>query len=122
MSSNTPEPLFPPYKLAPVATLVPYARNARTHSDAQVAQIAASIREFGFTNPILVDAEGRRHRRPRTPARRAQARHDRGARPWSWATLPRRSAAPTSWRTIALRSQLGWDEDLLRIELGESAG
>jgi len=37
--------------------LLPYARNSRTHSDAQVAQIAASIREFGFTNPILVDQE-----------------------------------------------------------------
>jgi hypothetical protein len=35
------------------AALVPYARNARTHSDQQVAQIAASIREFGFTNPAL---------------------------------------------------------------------
>lgn len=41
----------------PVADLVPYAKNARTHSDAQVAQIAASIREFGWTNPILVDGE-----------------------------------------------------------------
>ena len=39
----------------PVAALIPYARNARTHSDAQVAQIAASIRAFGWTNPILVD-------------------------------------------------------------------
>jgi len=39
----------------PLDRLIPYARNARTHSDTQVAQIAASIREFGFTNPILVD-------------------------------------------------------------------
>lgn len=37
--------------------LLPYAKNSRTHSDAQVAQIAASIREFGFTNPILIDQE-----------------------------------------------------------------
>lgn len=37
--------------------LLPYARNSRTHSDAQVAQIAASIREFGFTNPVLIDQE-----------------------------------------------------------------
>ena len=42
----------------PVASLVPYAANARTHSPAQVAQIAASIAEFGFVNPVLVDAEG----------------------------------------------------------------
>ena len=39
------------------AALVPYARNARTHSDQQVAQMAASIREFGFTNPVLIDEE-----------------------------------------------------------------
>jgi hypothetical protein len=39
------------------ADLIPYARNSRTHSDAQVAQIAGSIREFGFTNPVLIDAE-----------------------------------------------------------------
>ena len=42
----------------PVARLVPYAENARTHSPTQVAQIAASIAEFGFVNPVLVDAEG----------------------------------------------------------------
>ena len=40
----------------PVAALLPYAENARTHSPAQVAQIAASIAEFGFVNPVLVDA------------------------------------------------------------------
>ena len=41
----------------PVEALIPYARNARTHSEAQVAQIAGSIREFGFTNPVLLDGE-----------------------------------------------------------------
>lgn len=41
----------------PVQDLIPYARNSRTHSDAQVSQIAASIREFGWTNPILLDGE-----------------------------------------------------------------
>jgi ParB-like chromosome segregation protein Spo0J len=41
----------------PVDALIPHARNARTHSDAQVAQIAASIREFGWTNPVLVDGD-----------------------------------------------------------------
>lgn len=40
-----------------VADLIPFARNSRTHSEEQVAQIAASIREFGFTNPILTDGE-----------------------------------------------------------------
>lgn len=40
-----------------VDSLIPYANNARTHSDEQLAQIAASIREFGFNNPILVDGD-----------------------------------------------------------------
>jgi DNA modification methylase len=41
----------------PLAALIPYARNARTHTDAQVAEIAGSIRAFGFTNPVLVDGD-----------------------------------------------------------------
>lgn len=40
-----------------IEKLIPYAKNSRTHSDEQVAQIAASIREFGWTNPILIDGE-----------------------------------------------------------------
>jgi hypothetical protein len=65
-SSDIPEPagaMFPAYKRALVAELVPYARNARTHSDSQVAPIAASIREFSFTNPILVDGTQALHPR-----------------------------------------------------------
>jgi hypothetical protein len=42
----------------PVSRLVPYAKNARTHSAAQIAQIAASIREWGWTTPVLVDEQG----------------------------------------------------------------
>ena len=41
----------------PIEALIPYARNARTHSEAQVGLIAGSIREFGFNNPVLVDSE-----------------------------------------------------------------
>ena len=41
-----------------IDTFIPYIRNSRTHSDAQVAQIAASIKEFGFTNPVLIDNDG----------------------------------------------------------------
>jgi len=40
-----------------IEDLIPYARNSRTHSDAQIAQIAASIKEFGFRTAVLVDAE-----------------------------------------------------------------
>ena len=42
----------------PLDTLIPYARNSRTHSPEQIAQVAASIREFGFTNPVLIDGQG----------------------------------------------------------------
>ena len=49
--------ISPEYKRLPSEKLIPYARNSRTHSPEQVAQIAASIKEFGFTNPILIDEE-----------------------------------------------------------------
>jgi len=52
----------------PIAELVPYARNARTHSDHQVAEILASMVEFGFTNPVLADANGIVAGRPFTDA------------------------------------------------------
>ena len=42
----------------PIDKLLPYVRNARQHSDEQIAQIAASIAEFGFVNPILTGADG----------------------------------------------------------------
>ena len=45
-------------KYRKVAALVPYAKNARTHSAAQIEQIIASIKEFGWTNPVLVDEKG----------------------------------------------------------------
>jgi ParB-like chromosome segregation protein Spo0J len=49
--------MTPKIEQVAVADLIPYASNSRTHSDAQVAQIAASIKEFGWTNPILIDGE-----------------------------------------------------------------
>jgi ParB-like chromosome segregation protein Spo0J len=41
----------------PIDLLIPYARNARTHDDAQISQLAGSIKEFGFNNPILIDKD-----------------------------------------------------------------
>jgi ParB-like chromosome segregation protein Spo0J len=69
----------------PLAALIPSARNARTHSDAQVAQIAASIREWGWTMPILVDEAGTiiagrraaRRLQPRLAGRRLYGRRER---------------------------------------------
>ncbi|MDN3564602.1 site-specific DNA-methyltransferase [Paeniroseomonas aquatica] len=109
---------FPAYKPALVADLVPYARNARTHSPAQVAQIAASIREFGFTNPILVDGE-----------RGVIAGHGRllAARQLGMTEVPtielthlnaaQRRAYILADNRLALSA--GWDDDLLRIELSD---
>jgi ParB-like chromosome segregation protein Spo0J len=56
-----------------IERLIPYARNARLHSDAQVAQIAASMVEFGFNNPVLVEPAGYIIAGAWTRARRAQA-------------------------------------------------
>ena len=114
----TSEPGFPPYKKARVTDLIPYARNARTHSEDQVAQIAASIREFGFTNPVLVDGE-----------RGVIAGHGRllAARKLGMEEVPTIELGhltPAQKRALILADNrlalsAGWDEDLLRIELGE---
>ena len=53
MDSKTPKVI----EQIDIKKLIPYARNSRTHSDIQVSQIAASIKEFGFTNPVLITDE-----------------------------------------------------------------
>ena len=58
MTNTPPIRVHTALETLPIDTLVPYARNSRTHSPEQVAQIAASIREFGFTNPVLIDDAG----------------------------------------------------------------
>ncbi len=113
-----PSAIFPDYKLASVASLIPYARNARTHSDAQVAQIAASIREFGFTNPVLVDGD-----------RGVIAGHGRllAARKLGMAEVPTielSHLSPAQRRAYVLADNrlalsAGWDAELLRIELAD---
>src|SRR3954464_11476058 len=74
-------PLWPAEKVhpRPIAKLLPYARNARTHSDAQIAAIAASIKEWGWTMPLLVDEDGGIDCRSRPPIGDASAQLDRGA-------------------------------------------
>ncbi len=105
----------------PVAALVPFARNARTHSDEQVAQIAASIREWGWTVPVLIDEAGtiiaghgrvmaaQRLGLPEVPVMVATG--------WSEA---KRRAYVLADNKLALNA--GWDEELLRLELGELKG
>ena len=103
-------------ELWPVAKLVPYGRNARTHSDAQVAQIAASIVAFGFNNPILVDTNAG-----------IIAGHGRllDARKLGMEHVPvvvLDHLTETQKRAYILADnklaeQAGWDDDLLRGEL-----
>ena len=102
----------------PLESLVPYARNSRTHSAEQVAQVAASIREFGFTNPVLIDADGG-----------IIAGHGRvmAARQLGLAEVPcirlahlseaQRRAYVIADNKLALNA--GWDEKMLALEFAD---
>jgi DNA modification methylase len=102
----------------PLEGLIPYANNSRTHSEAQIAQIAASIREFGFTNPILIDQDGG-----------IIAGHGRvlAARKLALDVVPtimlagltdtQRKAYVIADNKLALNA--GWDDELLALELSE---
>jgi DNA modification methylase len=110
-------PNFPPYKVARVADLIPYARNSRTHSDEQVAQIAASIREFGFTNPVLVDGErGIIAGHGRVLAARKLGLDEVPVIELAHLTEAQRRAYVIADNKLALNA--GWDMDLLKVELG----
>jgi DNA modification methylase len=101
-----------------VTDLIPYARNSRTHSDGQVAQIAASIKEFGWTNPILVDAEGvviAGH--GRLLAARKLGHTEVPTIELSELTETQRRAYVIADNRLALDA--GWDDEMLRLELGE---
>jgi len=109
---------FPPYKVARVADLIPYARNSRTHSDEQVAQIAASIREFGFTNPVLVDGErGIIAGHGRVLAARKLGLDEVPVIELTHLTEAQRRAYVIADNKLALNA--GWDMDLLKVELGD---
>ena len=98
-------------------SLIPYANNARTHSEDQVAQIAASIKEFGWTNPVLVDGDSG-----------VIAGHGRilGARKLGIDEIPvielsGLSDAQKRAYVLAdnkLAENAGWADDLLKIEIG----
>lgn len=100
----------------PTAKLLPYARNARTHSDDQVAQIAASIAEFGFTNPILAGSDGiivAGHGR-------LAAAQKLGLEQVPVVVLDHLSATQRRALVIAdnrIAENAGWDDAMLRIEL-----
>ena len=101
-----------------VSELIPYAKNSRTHSEEQVAQIAASIKEWGFTNPVLVDPEGG-----------IIAGHGRvlAAQKLKLDTVPciiaegwtdaQKRAYVIADNKLALNA--GWDDDILKLEMQE---
>jgi DNA modification methylase len=105
-------------KLWPIDNVLPYSRNARTHSDDQVTQIAASIAEFGFVNPCLVGEDGV-----------LVAGHGRlmAARKLGMAEVPvvvLEHLSLTQRRALVLADNklaqnAGWDEELLRVEIAE---
>jgi ParB-like chromosome segregation protein Spo0J len=107
--------------MRPVKQLVPYARNARTHSDEQVAQIAASIREFGWTNPVLVGGDGviiAGH--GRLMAAQRLGLDEVPVIVLDHLTEAQRRALVVADNKIALNA--GWDEELLAAELRELRG
>lgn len=104
------------YKVIPAADIIPYARNARTHSDAQVDQIAASIREFGFTNPVLVDEKNNLIAgHGRLMAAKKLKLKELPAIVMPGLTEHQRRALVLADNKIALNS--GWDAEMLKIEL-----
>ncbi|MCW3476406.1 site-specific DNA-methyltransferase [Limobrevibacterium gyesilva] len=118
---GSPDLLSLAIQYRPVAELKPAARNARKHSRQQLQQIAASIRQFGFVNPILVDAEGQ-----------VVAGHGRleAAKTLKIQEVPTVSLVHLSEAQLRayrladnrLAELAGWDQELLALELGELAG
>ena len=101
-----------------VADLIPYARNSRTHSDEQVGQIAASIKEFGFTSPILVDGEsGIIAGHGRIMAAQKLGIVDVPCMVADGWTDAQKKAYIIADNKLALNA--GWDDAMLKIELGE---
>lgn len=109
---------FPDYKTIPVKDLIPYARNSRTHSDEQVAQIAASIKEFGFLNPIIIDGDnGIIAGHGRVMAAQKLGIKELPCIEASHLSDTQRRAYIIADNKLALNA--GWDDDMLRIELDE---
>jgi DNA modification methylase len=102
----------------PVDKLIPYINNSRTHSDEQVAQIAASIKEFGWTNPILVDGEnGIIAGHGRLMAARKLGYKEVPTIELKDLTETQRKAYIIADNRLALNA--GWDNEMLTIELNE---
>lgn len=109
------------YYLADIDTLIPYARNSRTHSDVQVAQVAASIKEFGFLNPVIIAEDNtilagharvlaaRKLGLSKVPCIKAES-----------LTEAQKRAYIIADNKLSLNA--GWDEDLLAVEISDLKG
>lgn len=105
-------------EMVSIGQLLPYARNARTHDDAQVAQIAASIKEFGFNNPILIaDDQSIVAGHGRLAAARKLGLTEVPVVRLSHLSDTQRKAYILADNRLALNA--GWDNDLLKLELQE---
>jgi len=109
------------YYLADIGTLVPYARNARTHSPEQVAQIAASIREFGFLSPVVTTKDGtilcghgRFYAAQKLGLKKIPCIREEHL------TEAQRRAYIIADNKLSLNA--GWDEEMLRVELSDLKG
>lgn len=104
-----------------VSTLVPYARNSRTHSDAQISQIAASIKEWGWTTPILIDEAGgiiAGHGRVMA-AQRLHIKEVPCMIATNWTDAQKQAYVIADNK---LAENAGWDTELLSVELKELEG
>ncbi|CAB4130403.1 ParB/Sulfiredoxin [uncultured Caudovirales phage] len=116
MAKTKPKTLAITYRS--VDDLIPFAKNSRTHSDEQVLQIAASIREFGFTNPVLVDEEdGIIAGHGRVMAARRLKLKEVPTILLAGLTESQKRAYVIADNKLALNA--GWDEELLAVELGD---
>lgn len=110
------QPKLPKYAVTALSDLIPYINNSRTHSEAQVDQIAASMREFGWLAPIVIDGD-----------RGILAGHGRvmAAKKLGWAVAPTIDAGhltPTQRKAYIiadnkLAENAGWDKDMLKLEI-----
>lgn len=124
---EAPKGVLAPFR--PISELIPYARNSRTHSDEQITELVGFFQEYGFTNPVLADADGIVAGHGRTLA--AQRLYDAGrtiylpdGTPIPKGTLPvidctgwskaKRRAYIIADNKVALKA--GWDEQLLALE------
>lgn len=108
----------PEYKTVSVEKLIPYARNSRTHSEAQVAKIAASIKEFGFLNPIITDGKnGIVAGHGRVMAAQKLGLKELPVIEASHLTEAQKRAYVIADNRLALDA--GWDNDMLKVELQE---